>query len=139
EDGRLTTWLHDCATARQLGMQSTGHAERGTSAPPSPANTNLHLAPGKLTPAELMADIKEGLYVIELSGMGINGVTGDYSRGAAGYLIRNGQIAEPVSEITIAGNLKEMFAQLTPANDLVFRLATNSPTVRIDSMAIAGR
>ena len=119
EDGRLTTWLLDCATARQLGMASTGHASRGTSSPPSPAPTNIYLNPGKQTPAELMADIKLGLYVTELIGMGVNGVTGDYSRGAAGFVIRDGQLAEPVSEITIAGNLKEMFPHLTPANDLV--------------------
>ncbi|MCW0232447.1 MAG: TldD/PmbA family protein [Ferrovibrio sp.] len=139
EDGRLTTWLLDCATARQLGMQSTGHASRGTSSPPSPSPTNVHLEPGKHTPAELMADIREGLYVTELIGMGVNGVTGDYSRGAAGFLIRDGQLAEPVSEITIASNLKQMFANLVPANDLTFRFGTNAPTVRIDGMTVAGR
>jgi PmbA protein len=139
EDGRLTTWLLDCATARQLGMQSTGHAARGTSSPPSPAPTNVYIKPGRLTPAELMADIKEGLYVTELIGMGVNGVTGDYSRGAAGFVIRNGQLAEPVSEITIASNLKQMFANLVPANDLTFRFGTDSPTVRIDGMTVAGR
>ena len=139
DDGRLTTWLLDCATARQLNMQSTGHAARGTSSPPSPAPTNLYLQPGKLTPAELMADIREGLYVTDLMGMGVNGVTGDYSRGASGFLIRDGQVAEPVSEITIAGNLKQMFAQLTPANDLTFRFGTDAPTVRIEGMTVAGR
>lgn len=97
EDGRLTSWLLDCATARQLGMASTGHASRGTTSPPSPAPTNIYLAPGLSSPAELMADIREGLYVTELIGMGVNGVTGDYSRGASGFLIRNGQLAEPVS------------------------------------------
>jgi PmbA protein len=139
EDGRLTTWLLDCATARQLGMQSTGHASRGTSSPPSPSPTNVYLKPGSQTPAELMADIKEGFYVTEVMGMGVNGVTGDYSRGAAGFAIRNGQLAEPVSEITIASNLKTMFANLVPANDITFRFATNSPTVRIEGMTIAGR
>jgi PmbA protein len=139
DDGRLTTWLLDCATARQLNMQSTGHASRGTSSPPSPSATNIYLQPGKLTPAELMADIREGLYVTDLMGMGVNGVTGDYSRGASGFLIRDGQIAEPVSEITIAGNLKQMFAQLTPANDLTFRFGTDAPTVRIEGMTVAGR
>jgi len=139
EDGRLTAWFLDCATARQLGMASTGHASRGMSSPPSPAPSNIYLAPGSLSPADLMADIREGLYVTELIGMGVNGVTGDYSRGAAGFLIRNGALADPVSEITIAGNLKEMFAQLTPANDLEFRFGTDAPTVRVDGMTVAGR
>ena len=114
EDGVLTTWLLDSRSARQLGLRSTGHAARGTGGPPSPSTTNLYLAAGTLTPAELMADIKLGLYVTELIGMGVNGVTGDYSRGAAGFMIRDGALAEPVAEITIAGNLLEMFAHMTP-------------------------
>jgi len=85
-----------------------------------------------------MADIKLGLYVNEMIGMGVNGVTGDYSRGAAGYMIRDGVLAEPAAEITIAGNLLEMFAHLTPANDLVFRRGTDSPTLRIEGMTLAG-
>jgi PmbA protein len=97
------------------------------------------MAPGKLTPTELMADIKLGIYVTELIGMGVNGVTGDYSRGAAGFMIRDGALAEPVAEITIAGNLMQMFASLTPANDLTFRRGTDSPTVRIDGMTLAGQ
>jgi PmbA protein len=138
EDGVLTTWLLDSRSARQLGLVSTGHAARGTSGPPSPSPTNLYLAPGKLTPAELMADIKEGIYITELIGMGINGVTGDYSRGAAGFMIRDGVLAEPVAEITIAGNLIEMFANLTPANDLRFRRGTDAPSLRIEGLTIAG-
>ena len=134
----LTTWLLDSRSARQLGLRSTGHAVRGTGGPPSPSPTNLYLVAGSLTPAELMADIKLGLYVAELIGMGVNGVTGDYSRGAAGFMIRDGAIAEPVAEITIAGNLLDMFAQLTAANDLRFRRGTNSPTVRVDGMTMAG-
>jgi len=136
--GVLTTWLLDSRSARQLGMRSTGHAARGTGGPPVPAPTNLYLAAGSLSPKELMADIKLGLYVTELIGMGVNSITGDYSRGAAGFMIRDGAIAEPVAEITIAGNLLEMFAQLTPANDLRFRRGTDSPTVRIDGMTMAG-
>ena len=136
--GVLTTWLLDSRSARQLGMASTGHAARGTGGPPSPSATNLYLAAGTLTPAELMEDIKLGLYVTELIGMGVNGVTGDYSRGASGFMIRNGAIAEPVAEITIAGNLLEMFAHLTPANDLRFRRGTDSPTVRVEGMTLAG-
>ncbi|HME26351.1 MAG TPA: TldD/PmbA family protein [Acetobacteraceae bacterium] len=138
DDGVLTTWLLDSRSARQLGLHSTGHAARGTGGPPSPAPNNLYLAAGRLTPAELMADIKLGIYVTELIGMGVNGVTGDYSRGAAGFMIRDGAIAEPAAEITIAGNLLEIFAHLTPANDLRFRRGTDAPTVRVDGMTLAG-
>jgi len=138
DDGVLTTWLLDSRSARQLGLRSAGHAARGTGGPPSPGPSNLYLAAGQLTPAELMADIKLGLYVTELIGMGVNGVTGDYSRGAAGFMIRDGAIAEPVAEITIAGNLLDMFAHLTPANDLRFRRGTDAPTVRVDGMTLAG-
>lgn len=137
-DGVLTTWLLDSRSARQLGLQSTGHAVRGTSGPPSPAPSNLYLAAGPLSPEALMADIGLGLYVTEMIGMGVNGLTGDYSRGAAGFMIRNGQLAEPVAEITIASNLNDMFRNLTPANDLRFRRGTDSPTVRIEGMTLAG-
>ena len=138
EDGVLTTWLLDSRSARQLGLTSTGHASRGTSGPPSPAPSNLYLAAGAMTPAELMADIRLGLYVTEMIGMGVNGITGDYSRGAAGFMIRDGQLAEPVAEITIAANLIDMFQNLTPASDLRFRRGTDSPTVRIEGMTMAG-
>ncbi len=138
DGGRLTTWLLDSASARQLGLTSTGHASRGTSGPPSPSAANVHLEPGSLGPAELMADIESGFYVTELIGSGVNGITGDYSRGAAGFWIEKGEIAYPVSEITIAGNLKDMFLNLTPANDLVFRYGTNAPTLRVEGMTIAG-
>jgi PmbA protein len=138
KDGVLTSWILDSRSARQLGLKTTGHAARGTSGPPGPSATNLYLEPGPLTPAELMADITEGLYVTELIGSGINGVTGDYSRGAAGFMIRDGALAEPVAEITIAGNLIEMFARLTPANDLRFLRGTDAPTIRIDGMMMAG-
>lgn len=138
DDGVLTTWLLDTSSARQLGLKSTGHAARGTGSPPSPSVTNLHMAAGTLSPEELMADIKEGLYITEMIGMGINGVTGDYSRGASGFWIENGKIAFPVSEITVAGNLKDMFLHIVPANDLVFRYATNAPTLRVEGMTVAG-
>ena len=138
QDGVLTSWVLDGRSARQLGLKSTGHASRGTGGPPSPSATNLYLAAGALTPAELMADIKLGLYVTELIGMGINGVTGDYSRGAAGFMIRDGALAEPVAEITIAGNLIDMFTHLTPANDLRFRRGTDAPTIRIEGLTLAG-
>ncbi len=138
DDGVLTTWLLDWRSARQLGLVSTGHASRGTGGPPGAASTNLWLEPGGLTPAALMADIAEGLYVTDLIGMGVNGVTGDYSRGAAGFMIRNGQLAEAVSEITIAGNLRDIFLNMTPANDLVLRRGTDSPTVRVEGLTLAG-
>ena len=93
---------------------------------------------GALSPAELMADIADGVYICELIGMGVNPVTGDYSRGAAGFLIKNGQLAEPVNEITIAGSLRDMYANLTAANDLAFIRSTNAPTVRIEGMTVAG-
>ena len=138
EDGILTTWLLDSRSARQLGSVSTGHAARGTGGPPSPSATNLYMAAGTMTPTELMADIKLGQYVVELIGMGVNGLTGDYSRGAAGFMIRDGVLAEPVAEITIAGHLNDIFASLTPANDLRFRRGTDSPTVRVEGMTMAG-
>ena len=138
DDGVLTSWFLDTRSARQLGLASTGHAARGTSSPPSPSPSNLYLAPGKMTPEELMADIKEGIYITELIGMGVNGVTGDYSRGAAGFMIRDGQLAEPVAEITVAGNLLAMFAAMTPANDLRFRRGTDAPSVRVEGLTIAG-
>jgi PmbA protein len=139
EDGVLTTWLLDLASARQLGLETTGHAARGTGGPPSPAPTNLWLEPGEPTPAELMADIETGFYVTALMGQGVNGVTGDYSRGASGFWIERGEIAFPVSEMTIAGNLNDMFRAMRPANDLEFRYGTDAPTVRIDGLTVAGR
>lgn len=138
KDGVLQTWLLDTASARQLKLKSTGHAARGTAGPPSPSTTNLYMEAGKLSPAELIADIKQGLYVTELIGMGVNGVTGDYSRGAAGFWIENGQITYPVSEITIASNLKDMFMRVTPANDLTFKYGSNAPTLRVEGMTVAG-
>ncbi len=138
EDGVLTTWLLDLATARQLSMTSCGRASRGTSAPPSPSPTNLYLEAGTPTPDELMADIDSGFYITSLMGMGVNGVTGDYSRGAGGFWIEGGKLSFPVTELTVAGNLKEMYRNLRPANDLVFRYGTNSPTVRIDGLTVAG-
>ena len=136
--GVLTGWLMESASARQLGLQPTGHASRGGSGAPGAGVTNVHMEPGDVSPAALMADIKRGLYVTELIGMGVNGVTGDYSRGAAGFLIEDGVITRPVSEITIASHLKDMFRALVPANDLVFRYGMNVPTIRIDGMTVAG-
>ena len=137
-DGVLTTWILDLRSSRQLGLESSGRAARGVSGPPSPSTTNLYMSAGKMTPAELMADIDSGFYVTELMGFGIDGLTGDYSRGAAGYWIEKGEIAYPVSEMTIAGNLKDMFLNLTPASDLEFRYGSNAPTGRVEGMTIAG-
>lgn len=139
DDGVLSSWLLDLRSARQLGLATTGHGLRGTSSPPSPGSSNLYLAPGPLSPGELIGQVTQGLYVTELIGFGLNPVTGDYSRGASGYWIENGELAYPVNEITIAGNLVDMFANLACADDLEFRYGTDAPTVRIDGMTVAGR
>jgi PmbA protein len=139
EDGVLASWLLDCATARELGLHTTGHAQRGVSSTPAPGPSNLHLAAGDDTPDALIADIAEGFYVTDLIGVGVNYVTGDYSRGASGFWIENGERSYPVSEVTIAGNLIDMFQALVPANDLQFRFGTNAPTVRVEGLTVAGR
>ncbi|NIJ07952.1 PmbA protein [Sphingomonas vulcanisoli] len=138
DKGVLTTWLMDSASARQLGLSPTGHATRGGSGAPGAGTSNLYLEAGTLSVEALIADIQLGLYVTELIGQGVNGITGDYSRGASGFAIRDGQIAEPIAEVTIAGNLKDMFLALTPADDLEFRRAMDVPTLRIDGMMLAG-
>jgi PmbA protein len=138
EGGALRSWLLDSATARELGLTTTGHAQRGVSSAPSPGATNLHLEPGTLTPEQLIAETGEGFYVTDLIGSGTNLVTGDYSRGAAGFWIENGKLGYPVSEVTIAGHLLDMFRTLTPANDLTFRYGTNAPTLRVEGLTIAG-
>ena len=138
EHGVLQSWLLDSATARELGQTTTGHAQRGVSSAPSPGPTNLHLEPGPQTPQALIGGISQGFYVTDLIGMGVNFVTGDYSRGAAGFWIENGELTYPVSEVTIAGDLIEMFRTLRPANDLVFRYGTNAPTLRVEGMTVAG-
>jgi len=139
DEGVLTSWLLDSATARELGLTTTGHAHRGVSSSPSPGAYNLHMEAGEPTPDELMADIKEGFYVTDLIGSGVNGVTGDYSRGASGFWIENGKRTYAVSEMTIAGHLLDMFKSLRPANDLTFRYGVNAPTLRIEGLTIAGR
>jgi PmbA protein len=139
EDGVLKSWFLDSATARELGLGTTGHAQRGVSSTPSPGASNLHLSAGKDTPEALMSDIAEGFYITDLIGMGVNQVTGDYSRGASGFWIENGKRGYPVSEVTIAGNLIDMFGELSPANDLEFRFGTNAPTVRVEGLTVAGR
>jgi PmbA protein len=136
-DGMLETWLLDSASARQLGLAPTGHAARGVGGAPGVATANLYMAAGQVPVETLIADVGEGVYVTELIGQGVNGVTGDYSRGAAGFRIAGGEIAGPVAEFTIAGNLLDMFLALTPANDLAFRYGVNTPTLRVDGMTVA--
>jgi PmbA protein len=138
EGGVLKTWFLDSATARELNLQTTGHAHRGVSSPPSPGPSNLHLTAGAKSADALIAEIEDGFYVTDLIGAGVNLVTGDYSRGASGFWIENGQLTFPVSEVTIAGHLTEIFKSLTPANDLVFRYGTNAPTVRVEGLTVAG-
>ncbi|HUR43682.1 MAG TPA: metallopeptidase TldD-related protein [Aestuariivirga sp.] len=127
--GVLTTWLLDLRSARQLGLRPTGHGS-GTS--------NVYLKPGNASREDLLRDIQQGLYVTEMIGSSINMVTGDYSRGASGFWIENGELTYPVSEITIAGNLRDMFLNVTPANDLEFRTSVNAPTCRVEGLTIAG-
>jgi len=138
DDGVLKTWLLDCATARELDLQTTGHAQRGVSSTPSPGPSNLHLSAGPKSPQQLIGEIEDGFFVTSLIGMGVNLVTGDYSRGASGFWIEHGEVTYPVSEVTIAGQLVEMFKSLTPANDLVFRYGTNAPTLRVEGLTVAG-
>lgn len=138
DDGVLTAWVLDLSAARQLGLESNGRASRGISGPPGPSTTNLYLAPGKTNRADLLAGVEQGFYVTEMMGMGVNGVTGDYSRGASGFWIERGELTYPVSEVTLAGNLKEMFLNMTPADDLSFVYGVNAPTLRVDGMTLAG-
>ena len=137
QDGVLMTWLADSAAARQLGIEPTGHAVRGVSGSPGAGPANLHIAAGQRSREAMIADVQQGILVTELIGHGVNGVTGDYSRGAAGFLISNGEIGPAVAEITIASNLKQMFATLEPATDLRFRRGIDSPTLLVPEMTVA--
>lgn len=138
EDGVLTGWLLDLASARQLKLQTTGNAVRGTGSPPSPRPANFYLHAGQQTPEQMVAEIDEGFFVTEMMGSGANIVTGDCSRGARGFWIERGRISYPVSEMTIAGNLKDMWMNMMPANDLEFRYGIDAPTLRVDGMTVAG-
>ncbi len=138
ENGVLVNWILDTATAKELGLETNGRASR-SSGGVSPSGTNVLVSPGEMTPAELVRETGRGLYIDELIGHGTNLVTGDYSRGASGFLIENGEITTPVSELTIAGNLREMLASLAAANDLDERFSIVAPTLRIESMMVAGR
>ena len=136
-DGRVNQWIADSASARQLGIAPTGHAVRGASGSPSASPSNLWIEPGKRSRAELLGAYPEAVLVIELIGHGVNGVTGDYSLGAVGFMVRDGEIAEPVSEITIASNLIDMFATLEPGSDLELRRGIDAPTILIPAMTVA--
>ncbi|SNY92124.1 microcin-processing peptidase 1. Unknown type peptidase. MEROPS family U62 [Cohaesibacter sp. ES.047] len=138
EDGYLNQWVLDSATAAELGLKTNGRATR-SGANPYPSTTNLTLTPGSQTKEDLIRGVKDGVFITDLIGHGVNGVTGDYSRGAAGFRIRNGELAESISEITIAGNLSDMFARIIPADDLNFEQAVNAPSILIEGMTVAGR
>lgn len=138
DDGVLQSWLLDTRTALRLGLATTGHAIRGLSGPPAPAPSNLYLEAGNDSPEALISEIKDGFYVTETSGMGVNLVTGDYSQGAAGIWIENGRLTHAVSGVTIAGKLADMFANFTPANDLVFESRVNAPTLGVGRLTVAG-
>jgi PmbA protein len=135
-DGVLKQWIAEIASARQIGIQPTGHAARGVGGAPSASPSNLYMEAGARSRDELLAAFPEAVMVIELIGQGVNGVTGDYSRGAVGFMVRGGEIAEPVSEITIASNLIEMFASLEPASDLEFRRGIDAPTLLVPEMTV---
>jgi PmbA protein len=133
DNGVLTGWVLDLRSSRQLGLTPTGQGSRG-----GPSTSNVYLPPGEQSPEDQIKSISQGLYVTELIGSSINGVTGDYSRGASGFWIENGELTYPVSEITIAGNLKDMFKTLQPASNLEFRSSVNSPNCLVEGLTIAG-
>lgn len=139
EDGVLKSWILDLGSARQLGLATTGHAARGLAGPPGPSSSNVEMRPGSEDLAQMMKAIGTGFYVTELIGHGPNIVTGDYSRGAAGFWVENGEIAYPVSEVTLAGKLADMFQHLTPANDLIYRTSLTAPSCLIEGMTLGGR
>lgn len=138
DGGALTTWFLDCATARQLGLETTGHASRMGGGGMSPSPSNLYLEAGAMTPEELIRETGTGLYITEMMGSSVNLVTGDYSRGASGFWIENGELTYPVSEVTIAGHLQDIFRSVTPASDLNFKYGMDAPTVRVEGLLIAG-
>jgi len=139
EDGVLKSFLLDTYSARKLGMESTGSAGRGLGSSPAPGPSNFYLQAGESDPADIIRATERGLYVTELIGFGINGVTGDYSRGAVGIWIENGELAYPVEEITISGNLLDMFQNIDMVGtDLDLSRRTSAPTLRIAQMTLAG-
>ena len=138
EGGIVQSWVLDVRSANALELTTTGHATRGLGSPPSPSTTNLYMQAGSDSPEALIKNISRGLLITETFGTGINTMTGDYSQGASGFMIENGEVAYAIADITIAGHLREMFARLIPASDLVFDYSTNAPSLLIDGMAVAG-
>jgi PmbA protein len=136
-DGVLNSWIAESASARQLGIAPTGHAARGVGGAPGASPSNFYLSAGTRSRAELLAAYPEAVLVIELIGQGVNTVTGDYSRGAVGFMVRNGEIAEPIAEVTVASNLIDMFATLEPGSDLEFRRGIDAPTILVPEMTVA--
>ncbi|MCR9151008.1 MAG: TldD/PmbA family protein [Rhodobacteraceae bacterium] len=138
EDGVLAGWVLDLATARKLGMESTGNAQRGTSAPPAPGTSNIALTQGTASRDDLIREMGRGLWITSLIGATINPTTGDYSRGASGFWVEGGEIAWPVNECTIAGNLRDMLMRITPANDARMHLGTVVPSLLVEGLTLAG-
>lgn len=139
EAGMLKSWILDLGSARQLNLQTTGHAARGLAGSPGPSSSNVTLSPGTMSLDDMIKSIGTGFYVTELIGHGPNIVTGDYSRGASGLWIENGEIAYPVSEVTLAGKLADIFLNITPANDLTYRSSVNAPSCRVEGLTLGGR
>ena len=139
DDGVLTSWLMNASSARQLGLATTGHASRGLAGPPGVGTSNLTLAPGSRDQAGLMADVGTGLLVTSMFGPSLNANTGDWSVGCSGHWFEGGEIAYPVTEITVAGNLIDIYARLIPGSDLEFRGAANAPSILVDNLSIAGK
>jgi len=139
DDGRLTTWMMNSASARQLGLATTGHAARSLAGPPGVGSHNLTVSPGRESPAALMKAVGEGLLVTSMFGPSLNANTGDWSAGVAGFWFEGGEIAYPVSGITVAANLVEIYPRVVAADDLEIRGASNSPSLLVDALAIAGR
>jgi PmbA protein len=137
-DGVLTGWFLDLSSAAKLGMAPTGNARRGLGSAPSPGASNFYIENSKITRDELIADIEEGFLITEMIGSSVDMITGDYSRGAGGFWILKGEIGQPITEATIAGNLKDMFMDITAANDIDLRDTIASPSLRLDSMMVAG-
>jgi PmbA protein len=134
----LQNWFLATSQARELGLKTNGRGVRGGTSV-SPSSSNMALEPGDVSPEDMIKSVKSGFYVMEMIGHGANLVTGEYSRGAAGFWIENGELTYPVSEVTIAGNMKDMFMSMTPANDIDRTYSTASPTVMIENMTLAGR
>ncbi len=139
EDGVLTTWLMNSASARQLGLETTGHASRGLAGAPGVSTSNLTLEPGSRSQAELIKDAGSGLLITSMFGPSLNGNTGDWSVGCSGFWFENGELAYPVTEITVAGNLIDIYSRLIPGSDLEIRGSANAPSLLVDGLAIAGR